>query len=142
MSRIFLEAHKNFPSELRQYDFSLFQKSLENPRAQFHILRHKDHVVGYMRLEEIGNGNLYAGSLNIDDNARGTALGAALQIAVMRDGAGATRTIEADVWAKNPQIPFYFKLGFEKSGNEYLDDIGVPHIHIVKPPTEKLTKRS
>lgn len=116
MERIFIANRPQYTSDLLQEVLKDFRNAFKSDDARFFTLTHHNEIVSFMRLDELPNGNLYAGSLNVRTEARGSAIGSAMFKTVL-EREGARRTIEAVVYEKNPMLKHYIDdFGFKITG--------------------------
>jgi len=108
MERIFVENRPAYSKKLLATTLREFKEALDTPGKKFYSLTHDGELVAFMRFDELPNGNLYAGSLNVRPEARGSAIGSAMLKASL-DREAQTRTIEAVVYEKNPMLKHYLK---------------------------------
>lgn len=112
MREIYMLNYMNKP-ELMDLLMKKFGDSLESENNTFHILRHKDMVRGFYRIEKREKENLYFGAFNIDPEYQGSALGETmLEQSLDYYGKSEFYTIEADVIENEPIASNYIERGF------------------------------
>lgn len=115
--------------ELRNFLAEKFKDSAYNENNIFHILRHKDEIRGFYRIEERGKDDLYFGAFNIDQEYKGSALGEAmLEQSLDYYGKSELYTIEADSAQSEPITSNYIERGFIAVKQYQLKEIGVLNI--------------
>ena len=100
---IFRRNHETHPPELFNAEMEEFLEATRNPNDRFYILKAKDAMVAFVRFEDMENGNLYAGSFNVDPVVQRSAIGRAF-LHVAMDKENETRIIEAAVDADNLKL--------------------------------------
>jgi predicted GNAT family N-acyltransferase len=118
MLRIFAENRSGYPPGLFKETMGEFDRALQTQNHEFHILRFNNEIVAFLRFDKLPNGNLYAGSLNVRTEVRGSAIGTAMLHATL-DKKAEEFNIEAVVYEKNPMLHRYIEdYGFEITGEE------------------------
>lgn len=116
MTRIFIENRPGYSPELLKKTLEEFTEALESRNHEFHVLHFNDEIIAFLRFDRLPNGNLYAGSLNVRTEIRGSAIGSAMLHATL-DKKAEEYTIEAVVYEKNPMLHRYIEdYGFEIVG--------------------------
>jgi predicted GNAT family N-acyltransferase len=116
MKRIFTENRKGYPLALLKETLGEFEQALETSGHEFQVLRLNDEIIAFIRFDKLENGNLYAGSLNVRTEVRGSAIGSAMLHATL-DKKAEEFDIEAIVYEKNPMLHRYIEdYGFEIVG--------------------------
>lgn len=118
MTKIFVANRYEYPKELLDNLVAEFSEVINSVGKKFYVLNSGDDLVSFMRFDFLPNGNLYAGSLNVRPEARGSAIGSAMLQAAL-DREAETHSIEAVVYEKNPMLKHYIKdFGFEITGED------------------------
>jgi N-acetylglutamate synthase-like GNAT family acetyltransferase len=100
-----------------------FEKALTDSQNRFYLLRHKDQILGFFRLDQQENGELYLGSLNIDPNLQGSSLGDEILQQTFPEAAGSNIVhAEADPRIKITQS-YIGKYGFVARGIKHKGDM-------------------
>lgn len=116
MTDIFKENREHYPPQLLKETLKEFTEALNSTGKKFYILTHGQEIVSFMRFDELPNGNLYAGSLNVRPEIKGSAIGSAVLKAAL-DKEARELAIEAIVYEKNPMLKHYLKdFGFQMAG--------------------------
>lgn len=117
MMRIFLENRADYPPRLLDNTRAIFERALNKAGSEFFLLYHQDDLVSFIRFDKLPNRHLYAGSLNVRPEAKGSAIGTAMLKATLHKKAEA-QTIEAEAWAGNPGLVKYYQdyWGFQIAG--------------------------
>lgn len=116
MDRIFSDNRKGYSPALFKETREDFQAALHASGKEFQILRVEGIIVAYIRFDQLENGNLYAGSLNVRPEVKGSAIGSAMLRATL-DKKAEERNIEAVVYSKNPMLKHYTSdFGFQIAG--------------------------
>jgi len=114
--RIFDENRRGYPPALFKETRSEFQSALDTPGHEFYVLPFDNEDIAFIRLDKLPNGNLYAGSLNVRPEVKGSAIGSAMLRATL-DKKAQERNIEAVVYSKNPMLKHYTSdFGFQVVG--------------------------
>ena len=93
-----------------------FQEVLSSKNKEFQLLFHNGELLAFIRFDELPNGNLYAGSLNVRPEARDSSIGMALLRATL-DKKAEHRNIEAVAYSKLPMLKHYLSdFGFQIAG--------------------------
>lgn len=103
---IFRDNRQHYPPELLKESMGEFMKAINSADKEFHFLTHQDKLVSFLRFDKLKNGNLYAGSLNVRPEIKGSAIGSATLKAVL-DRTAKNYEIEAVVYAQNPMTKHY-----------------------------------
>ena len=117
MVKVFEQNRKDYPDELLKESLEEFEQILKNPDgSEFYILKNKEDILGYMRFEDLPNGNVYFGSYNGTSDTRGLALNGVF-LKELLDEKSKKGNVEAVVFEKNPIKDVYIKnYGFEVVG--------------------------
>lgn len=116
MVEIFVANRPGYPPELLKKTKKEFVEALNSEGKKFYVLKDKDELISFMRFDELPNGNLYAGSLNVRTEAHGSNIGSAVLKAALEKEAR-HRIVEAVVFEKNPMLAHYIKdFGFKVVG--------------------------
>ncbi|MEK7158569.1 MAG: GNAT family N-acetyltransferase, partial [Patescibacteria group bacterium] len=93
-----------------------FDAALQNPANRFYIARYRGEMLGFVRFDDLKNGNVYAGSLNIRPELRGSSLGETiLKMAIVQESRN--HPVEATAYPKLPIAERYIgDFGFVVSG--------------------------
>ena len=93
-----------------------FEEVLKTSGKEFNLLKHNGQLLAFIRFDQLPNGNLYAGSLNVRPEARNSQIGMALLRATL-DKKAETHNIEALAWSKLPMLKHYTgDFGFQITG--------------------------
>lgn len=97
-------------SKNREFDDKVvlhsLQEALKNNKNKFYLLKNKDKIVSFLRLEETEDGSLYFGSFNTDINAQSSGLGNAFMERTI-DEVAREHSIKANVEVDNPVAQNY-----------------------------------
>ncbi len=97
-------------SQNREFDDKVvlhsLNEALKNDKNKFYLLKNKDKIVSFLRLEEMKDGSLYFGSFNTDTNAQGAGLGNAFMERTI-DEVAKDHIIKANVEVDNPVAQNY-----------------------------------
>lgn len=116
MQRIFAENRQGYSSALFKETTNEFDSALHTANQEFQILCLNDEVLAFIRFDRLPNGNLYAGSLNVRPEARGSAIGSAMLQAAL-DRKAQEHNIEAVAYSQNPMLKHYTSdFGFQIAG--------------------------
>ncbi len=116
MIRIFQENRPTYSKRLLQDTLREFKNALDAKDKEFYIFTDTGQIVAFIRFDDLPNGNLYAGSLNVRPEARGSAIGSAMLGNALYEK-GKDHTIEAVVYKKNPMLKRYLSdFGFKIIG--------------------------
>lgn len=116
MLRIFEENRPQYSPELLKETMTEFQGAIGVAGSEVYLLKNKKELVAFMRFDQLENGNLYAGSLNVRPEARGSTIGSAM-LKVTLDEKSKSHDIEAVAYEKNPMLKHYTReFGFEITG--------------------------
>ena len=117
MKRIFHENRDEYPEDLREVTESEFQKILDTEQREFHILRRGQDIIAFARFDELPNGNLYIGSLNVRPEIKALTVGGTFLTDLIKQK-NAEHTLEAEAYSKNRMLPNYTsKYGFKIVGD-------------------------
>ncbi len=87
-------------------------QALESPGREFYILKNGGDIVAFIRFDVLDEGRLYAASLNVRPEVRGSRIGSATL-----DKKAETHDIEAVAYEKNPMLKHYLEdFGFKIAG--------------------------
>lgn len=142
MTRIFIENRPGYSPELLEKTLGEFTEVLKTSGHEFHVLRFNDDIIAFCRFDKLPNGNLYAGSLNVRTEIRGSAIGSAMIHATL-DKKTEENTVEAVVYEKNPMLNKYLtEFGFERvEGESGIDrnykGTGQTFLRIIRKKTKK-----
>ncbi|MBD3251404.1 GNAT family N-acetyltransferase, partial [Candidatus Uhrbacteria bacterium] len=93
----------------------------EDDQTRFHLLKKDGKILGFVRFDDLENGDLYAGSLNISPTLRGSAIGEALLNEVMvREGEDRPIHAHADPTA-SVLTAYIERFGFVIEGTEEVE---------------------
>lgn len=116
MERVFVANRPQYAPELLREVLKEFKDALASADKRFYMLKHEGQLIAFVRFDELPHGNLYAGSLNVRNEVRGSAIGSAMLKTVL-EREGAHHTIEAVVYEKNPMLKHYLgDFGFKIVG--------------------------
>ncbi len=116
MERIFINNRKNYSKDLLDDTLSEFKSALISKDKEFQILKLGKDIIAFIRFDQLPNGNLYAGSLNVRPEIKGSAIGSAMLRATL-DKKAESHDIEAVAYSKNPMLKHYTgSFGFEIVG--------------------------
>jgi len=89
-----------------------FKKSLENPDNRFYTVKYGGKTVAFIRFDPQDNCELYAGSLNVRPDLRGSTIGEAVLKTILKEEAH-NNTINAKVYSRLPILKRYIgEFGF------------------------------
>jgi hypothetical protein len=112
MQRIFAENRRGYSPSLFKETVQEFNEALNSVGQEFQILRLNDEVIAFIRFHSLPNGKLYAGSLNVRPEVKGSAM---LQAAL--DQKARSYEIEAVAYSQNPMLSKYTSdFGFRIAG--------------------------
>ena len=107
MEAIFLLNRVDYPKDVKQKSFEEFKEALEDSKGrEFYLLKEGEDILGFLRLDFLPSGNLYAASLNIRSEIKGLAMGGAFLREIL-DEKARTSNIEALVYESNPMFNRY-----------------------------------
>ncbi len=113
MKRIFHENRGEYPEDLRAVTEKEFDVVLETGKREFHILRRGEDIIAFARFDELPNGNLYIGSLNVRPEIKSLTVGGTFLADLIRQK-NKDYTLEAEAYSKNKMLKNYTdKFGFE-----------------------------
>ncbi len=93
-----------------------FEGVLASSGKEFNLLTHNGELLAFIRFDQLPNGNLHAGSLNVRPEARNSQIGMALLRATL-DKKAETHNIEAEAWSKLEMLKHYTgDFGFQITG--------------------------
>lgn len=116
MRRIYRENRPGYSPALLKETLHEFEEGMNAERTKFYILKNTGDVVAFMRLDQLGKGRLYAASLNVRTELRGSSIGSAM-LRVVLDEQSRENVIEAVAYSKNPMLKHYVDdFGFEIVG--------------------------
>ena len=117
MEGMFIKNRPLYAKELLKETVEDLQLAMQGEKnSVFYMLEHNKELVAFMRFDPIEPGRVYAGSLNVRDEARGSRLGSAMLQATLEEQ-GLTADIEAVAYSKNPMLKHYIEdFGFEIVG--------------------------
>ncbi len=116
MLDVFEKNRANYPAALLKETLADFEKALGSTGKEFFILRHGGEILAFIRFDELKNGNLYAGSLNVRPETKGSAIGSAMLRATL-DEKARDRVIEAVAYTQIPMVAHYLgEFGFVAKG--------------------------
>ncbi|MEK9183430.1 MAG: GNAT family N-acetyltransferase [Patescibacteria group bacterium] len=136
MKKIFTQNRPGYSKSLLKKTLTEFSAALESADKIFYLLRHQGEMAAFVRFDELPEGRLYAGSLNVRPEIKGSAIGSAMLKAAL-ETEGREQVIEAVVYEKNPMMKHYIDdFGFKVVG-EILDyhGTGEKFYHLERPPT-------
>lgn len=97
-------------SQNREFDDKVvlhsLQEALKNSKNKFYLLKNKDKIVSFLRLEEMEDKSLYFGSFNTDIDAQGAGLGNSFMERTL-DEVSKDHVIKANVEVENPVAQNY-----------------------------------
>jgi ribosomal protein S18 acetylase RimI-like enzyme len=108
MLRIYEENRPGYSPELLKETMREFESALATSGKKFYILKNNGVIVAFIRFDELANQDLYAGSLNVRPEARGSAIGSAMLIETLSKE-GAMRDIKAVAYSRNPMLKHYIE---------------------------------
>jgi hypothetical protein len=127
---------KNYP-KLHDIVMGGFKDALESSDKKFYILKYDKDVIGFIRFDPMGEFELYAGSLNIRPDLRGSAIGEAVLKNILGKEAQ-SHVLNATAYPKLPICPRYIgEFGF--TVNEIISDYegtGEPFFKIIRDDTK------
>jgi len=106
MKRIFAQNRPRYSKPLLKKTLAEFSNALESAGSKFYLLRHQGDLAAFVRFDKLPNGHLYAGSLNVRPEIKGSVIGSAMLKAALEDE-GRERVVEAVVYEKNPMMKHY-----------------------------------
>lgn len=106
MRDIFVKNRPTYTPELLRSVLEEFDTAIRDHRAKWEILRVHGDIVAFIRFEERAPGVLYAGSLNVRDEARGSAIGTSFLHSTI-ERVAVDNVIEAVVKKDNPMARRY-----------------------------------
>lgn len=116
MRRVFADNRIGYSPTLFKETTNEFNEALNTADQEFQILRLNDAIIAFIRFDQLSNGNLYAGSLNVRPEVKGSAIGSAMLRATL-DKKAQTNNIEAVVYSQNPMLKHYTSdFGFQNAG--------------------------
>lgn len=116
MDRIFADNRKGYSPTLFKETREEFQSALQAQGKEFQVLRVEGTIIAFIRFDQLPSGNLYAGSLNVRPEVKGSAIGSAMLRATLNKKAQ-EHNIEAVVYSKNPMLKHYTSdFGFQIAG--------------------------
>ncbi len=104
--QIFKRNRKDYPPELARWSQADFYEHLERGGSTLYRLYYQNELIAFIRLESVGPGRVYAGSLNVRPEIRGLSIGTAMLKAIIEEQAH-DNIIEAVVFAGNPMKDRY-----------------------------------
>jgi predicted GNAT family N-acyltransferase len=142
MKKIFKENRRNYSPELLVTTLKEFEEAMNTPDKKFYLLTHNNELVSFLRFDQLPNGNLYLGSVNVRPEVRGSAIGSAMLKAAL-DQEASNRNLEAIVYEKNPMLKHYIKnFGFKIVGeiSDY-HGTGEKFLKIERPAERKAIRK-
>ncbi len=113
MERIFVANRPKYSSELLKHTLEEFKSALDSHDKEFHLLKFDGKIISFLRFDKLPDGNLYAGSLNVRPEARGSSIGSVILHQIL-DEKALQHDVEAVVYSKNPMLKHYTAdFGFE-----------------------------
>lgn len=114
--KIFRSNRGNYPKPLAEASQNEFTKALTDNKSEWHILKHEDQVLAFVRFEERKPGHLYVGSLNVKPDIKGTDLATSFIKELLEEKTNGY-VLEAVAWENNPNLPFFIQgLRFQQVG--------------------------
>jgi ribosomal protein S18 acetylase RimI-like enzyme len=105
----------NYPQRLFEETVRDFRQTINEPGHNFRMLKHEGSIVAFFHYDELDDGRVYVGSLNLHPSAKDSPIAVAMVKSALEEMAG--KDLEAVVWAQNPARLFYTRmLGFKKTG--------------------------
>lgn len=116
MARIFHANRDEYPENLRKIVAEDFYNILTNGEREFHIMKRGEDIIAFARFDELSDGNLYIGSLNVRPEIKSLTVGGAFLSHLIRQK-NANHTLEAEAYSQNKMLPHYTgKFGFKIVG--------------------------
>ncbi len=139
MTRIFEENRPGYSPALMRETLDEFKTALKAQGKQWYILKYSNELVAFIRFDQLSDGNLYAGSLNVRPEAKGSAIGSAMLRATL-DKQAQDHTIEAVVYSKNPMLKHYTSEFKFKIAGEIPDYHGTGELFykLIRPQEQEL----
>lgn len=119
MMKIFIANRKGkYPERLLKDSQKEFTSAMFQEISEFHVLKYKGEIVAFMRFDTLPEGRFYAGSLNVQSEIKGSAIGSEMLKKAL-DKKSQENIIEAIAYMKIPMIKKYFgEYGFTAKGLE------------------------
>lgn len=118
MKKIFLANREQYSPTLLKEVATDFEQNLSDPKEHqlYYILRYKNEITAFMRLDEQADGSVYGASFNVRPELRGSAIGTELLKEII-EKESASRPFRAICYEKNPMLKRYVSdFGFEIVG--------------------------
>jgi ribosomal protein S18 acetylase RimI-like enzyme len=141
MERIFIANRQGYSPQLLKETVGEFETALNSSGKEFFVLKYAGETVSFIRFDQLANGNLYAGSLNVRPEVRGSSIGSAMLHQTL-DKKAEAHDIEAVVYGKNPMLRHYTSdFGFQIVG-EIPDYHGTGQLFykLFRPRSESIEK--
>jgi hypothetical protein len=147
MKKILVSNYEELGSQFQETVLNSLEKSFFNKNANFYILRHNDHPIGFCRFDSVFDDDgklegLYFGSFNVDQSYGNGKLGEAIFESAIAEEKKKGVPIHADCNPHSPISKKYLEWGFV--GTRAYDLAGVPSVHIeldVKQNESLVTKK-
>ncbi len=116
MLRIYEDNRFGYTPGLLKETIDELARAFESPGIEFYILKNGSDIVAFIRFDSLGEDRLYAASLNVRPEVRGSTIGSAMLRATL-DKKAETCDIEAVAYEKNPMLKHYLEdFGFSITG--------------------------
>jgi predicted GNAT family N-acyltransferase len=121
MLRIYKENYKDFP-ELQKLLVASNEKALKSNSSEFTMLRYKEELTGFYRLDHLSSDEVHFAAFNIDAEFRGAGLGEAMMLEDL-DQLAREKKIQAETNSVARISSNYIERGFVAVGQEQIGEI-------------------